>query len=79
MQAQAGCPEGSEHRTFDLRMAPGDVAHVPRTPSPVAEAGPIAEHFRSRARLRRLLVRLWRPTPIMKKVKQADSLFPLFS
>ena len=44
-------------------MAPGDVAHVPRTPSPVAEAGPVAEHFRSRARLRRLLVRLRRPTP----------------
>ena len=44
-------------------MAPGDVAHVPRTPSPVAEAGPVARHFRSRARLRRLLVRLRRPTP----------------
>ena len=44
-------------------MAPGDVAHVPRTPSPVAEAGLVAEHFRSRARLRRLLVRLRRPTP----------------
>ena len=44
-------------------MAPGDVAHVPRTPSPVAEAGPVAGHFRSRARLRRLLVRLRRPTP----------------
>ena len=44
-------------------MAPGDAAHVPRTPSPVAEAGPVAEHFRSRARLRRLLVRLRRPTP----------------
>ena len=43
-------------------MAPGDVAHVPRTPSPVAGAGPVAEHFRSRARLRRLLVRLGRPT-----------------
>ena len=43
-------------------MAPGDVAHVPRTPSPVAEAGLISEHFRSRARLRRLLVRLRRPT-----------------
>ena len=44
-------------------MAPGDVAHVPRPPSPVAEAGLVAEHFRSRARLRRLLVRLRRPTP----------------
>ena len=43
-------------------MAPGDVAHVPRTPLPVAEAGLISEHFRSRARLRRLLVRLRRPT-----------------
>ena len=43
-------------------MAPGDVAHVPRSPSPVAEAGPVARHFRSRARLRRLLVRLRRPT-----------------
>ena len=43
-------------------MAPGDVAHVPRTPSPVAEAGLVAEPFRSRARLRRLLVRLRRPT-----------------
>ena len=63
MQAQAGCPEGSEHRTSGLRMAPGDAAHVPRTPSPVAKAGPVAEHFRSRARLRRLLVRLRRPTP----------------
>ena len=57
------CPEGSEHRAFGLRMAPGDVAHVPRTPSPMAEAGLFAEHFRSRARLRRLLVRLRRPTP----------------
>ena len=44
-------------------MAPRDVAHVPRTPSPVAEAGPVAKHFRSRARLCRLLVRLRRPTP----------------
>ena len=44
-------------------MAPGDVAHVPRTPSPVAEAGPVARHFRSRARLCLLLVRLRRPTP----------------
>ena len=57
------CPEGSEHRTFGLRMAPGDVAHVPRPPSPVAEAGLVAEHFRSRARLRRLLVGLRPPTP----------------
>ena len=57
-----GCPEGSEHGIGGLRMAPGDVAHVPRTPSPVAEAGPVARHFRSRARLRRLLVRLRRPT-----------------
>ena len=39
-------------------MAPGDVAHVPRTPSPVAEASLIAKHFRSRARLRRLLAGL---------------------
>ena len=61
-QDQARCPEGSEHRAFGLRMAPGDVAHVPRTPSPVAEAGLVAGHFRSRARLRRLLVRLRRPT-----------------
>ena len=61
-QEQASSPEGSEHRTFGLRMAPGDVAHVPRPPSPVAEAGPAARHFRSRARLRRLLVRLRRPT-----------------
>ena len=59
---QAGCPEGSEHGIGGLRMAPGDVAHVPRTPSPVAEAGLIAKHFRPRARLRRLLVRLRRPT-----------------
>ena len=44
-------------------MAPGDVAHVPRTPSPVAGACLISEHFRSRARLCRLLVRLRRPTP----------------
>ena len=63
MQEQAWCPEGSEHGIGGLRMAPGDVAHVPRTSSPVAEAGPVAEHFRSRARLRRLLVRLRRPTP----------------
>ena len=63
MQEQAWCPEGSEHGIGGLRMAPGDVAHVPRTPSPVAEAGLVAEHFRSRARLRRLLVRLRRPTP----------------
>ena len=62
-QEQAGCPEGSEYRASGLRMAPGDVAHVPRTPSPVAKAGPVAGHFRSRARLRRLLVRLRRPTP----------------
>ena len=61
-QEQASCPEGSEHRASGLRMAPGDVAHVPRTPSPVAEAGPVARHFRSRARLCRLLVRLRRPT-----------------
>ena len=44
-------------------MAPGDVAHVPRSPSPVAVAGLVAEHFRSRARLCRLLVRLRQPTP----------------
>ena len=44
-------------------MAPGDVAHVPRTPSPVAEAGPVAGHFRSRARLRRLLAGLRPSTP----------------
>ena len=62
MQEQAWCPEGSEHGIGGLRMAPGDVAHVPRPPSPVAEAGLVAEHFRSRARLRRLLVRLRRPT-----------------
>ena len=46
-QEQAGCPEGSEHGIGGLRMALGDVAHVPRTPSPVAEAGPVAKHFRS--------------------------------
>ena len=62
MQELARCPEGSEHGIGGLRMAPGDVAHVPRPPSPVAEAGLVAEHFRSRARLRRLLVRLRRPT-----------------
>ena len=56
------CPEDSEHRASSLRMAPGDVAHVPRPPSPVAEAGLVAKHFRPRARLRRLLVRLRRPT-----------------
>ena len=61
-QEQASCPEGSEHRASGQRMAPGDVAHVPRPPSPVAEAGPVARHFRPRARLRRLLVRLRRPT-----------------
>ena len=49
-------------------MAPGDVAHVPRTPSPVAEAGPVAEHFRSRARLRRLLVRLAAANPFNARV-----------
>ena len=62
-QEQASCPEGSKHRIGGLRMAPGDVAHVPRPPSPAAEANSVAEHFRSRARLRRLLVRLRRPTP----------------
>ena len=41
----------------------GTSSTSPRTPSPVAGAGPIAKHFRSRARLRRLLVRLRRPTP----------------
>ncbi len=61
-QEPARCPEGSEHRTSGLRMAPGDAAHVPRPPSPVAEAGPVARHFRSRARLRRLLAGL-RPSP----------------
>ena len=58
MQELASCPEGSEHGIGGLRMAPGDVAHIPRTPSPVAEAGPVAEHSRSRARLRRLLAGL---------------------
>ena len=57
-------------------MAPGDVAHVPRTPSPVAGAGPIAKHFRSRARLRRLLVRLRRPTlqRSLRSLRQGASL-----
>ena len=50
---------GLRHR----RGGPGDVAHVPRTPSPVAEAGPVAGHFRSRARLRRLLAGLRPSTP----------------
>ena len=63
MQELASCPEGSEHGIGGLRMGPGDVAHVPRTPSPVAGASLVAKHFRSRARLRRLLVRLRRPTP----------------
>ena len=62
------CPEGSEHRAFGLRMAPGDVAHVPRTPSPVAEAGPVARHFRSRARLRRLLAGL-RPSTLHRSLR----------
>ena len=75
-QEQAGCPEGSEYRTSGLRMAPGDVAHVPRTPSPVAKAGPVAGHFRSRARLRRLLVRLRRPTlqRSLRSLRQGASL-----
>ena len=67
-QEQAGGPEGSEHGIGGLRMAPGDVAHVPRTPSPVAEAGLVAEHFRSRARLRRLLVRLAAANPFNARV-----------
>ena len=62
------CPEGSEHRASSLRMAPGDVAHVPRTPSPVAEAGPVAKHFRSRARLRRLLAGL-RPSTLHRSLR----------
>ena len=76
MQEQAWCPEGSEHRTSGLRMAPGDVAHVPRTPSPVAGASLVAKHFRSRARLRRLLVRLRRPTlqRSLRSLRQGASL-----
>ena len=72
----ASRPEGSEHRAFSLRMAPGDVAHVPRPPSPVAKAGPVAKHFRSRARLCRLLVRLRRPTPhrSLRSLRSASSL-----
>ena len=67
-QEQAWCPEGSKHRIGGLRMAPGDVAHVPRTPSPVAEAGPVARHFRSRARLRRLLAGL-RPSTLHRSLR----------
>ena len=37
MQEQASCPEGSEPRASGLRMAPGDVAHVP--PDPLAGSG----------------------------------------
>ena len=53
-------------------MAPGDVAHVPRTPSPVAEAGPVAKHFRSRARLRRLLAGL-RPSTLHRSLPRTPS------
>ena len=67
-QEQASCPEGSEHRASGLRMAPGDVAHVPRTPSPVAGASLISEHFRSRARLRRLLAGL-RPSTLHRSLR----------
>ena len=49
-------------------MAPGDVRDVPRTPSPVAEAGPVARHFRSRARLRRLLAGL-RPSTLHRSLR----------
>ena len=49
-------------------MAPGDVAHVPRTPSPVAGACLISEHFRSRARLRRLLAGL-RPSTLHRSLR----------
>ena len=56
------CPEGSEHRASGLRMAPEGLVTPSGPPRPALNSRGLAKHFRSRARLRRLLVRLWRPT-----------------
>ena len=62
MQEQASCPEGSEHRASGLRMAPEGLVTPSGPPRPDLNSRGLAKHFRSRARLRRLLVRLRRPT-----------------
>ena len=61
-QEQASCPEGSEHRASSLRMAPEGPVAPSGPPRPDLNSRELSEQFRSRARLRRLLVRLRRPT-----------------
>ena len=61
-QEQASCPEGSEHRASSLRMAPEGPVAPSRPPRPDLNSRGLSEQFRSRTRLRRLLVRLRRPT-----------------
>ena len=61
-QEQASCPEGSEHRASCLRMAPEGPVAPSGPPRPDLNSRELSEQFRSRARLRRLLVRLRRPT-----------------
>ena len=61
-QEQASCPEGSEHRASSLRMAPEGPVAPSGPPRPDLDSRGLVMHFRSRARLRRLLVRLRRPT-----------------
>ena len=61
-QEQASCPEGSEHRASCLRMAPEGPVAPSGPPRPDLNSRGLSEQFRSRARLRRLLVRLRRPT-----------------
>ena len=63
MQEQAWCPEGSEHGIGGLRMAPEGPVAPSGPPRPDLDSRGLVMHFRSRARLRRLLVRLRRPTP----------------
>ena len=63
MQEQAWCPEGSEHGLGGLRMAPEGPVAPSGPPRPDLDSRGLVMHFRSRARLRRLLVRLRRPTP----------------
>ena len=61
-QEQASCPEGSEHRASSLRMAPEGPVAPSGPPRPDLNSRGLSEQFRSRTRLRRLLVRLRRPT-----------------
>ena len=63
MQEQAWCPEGSEHGIGGLRMAPEGPVAPSGPPRPDLDSRGLVMHFRSRARLRRLLVRLRRPNP----------------